>query len=273
MEEIPLTRAYLESLTTDDLIKMADNLGIDVPNDPDRLSIIEELLEISSTDKSDTVVETNVQDSDLSNFNLVESAPLPKQYNITFIDVMIRDPLWAFVFWEIKTQDKEQFEKAPDFTGYYLKVSPCFSSPFCPTENNLFASTQGAETEKVFSVSVSPNDTAWYLGLNPAVAEEIPLMEQIQYKVELCVGFGHRSETEGETVLAVSNPIRLPGLPEMPRSVRKNGTQGASVPDAEAACPWENPLVRLSGYGDFHIIRRNERPPREKRGESTGSHE
>ena len=39
--EQPVTRAYLESLTTSDLIKMADNSGIDIPSELDRIFIIE----------------------------------------------------------------------------------------------------------------------------------------------------------------------------------------------------------------------------------------
>lgn len=211
-------------------------MGVDIPDDPDRNFIIEELLEIASTDDddSDSSAETDFP-------VVVESVPLPRQYNITFIEVMIRDPLWAFVFWEIKALDKEQFEKAPDFTGYSLRVSPC-----------------GIKTDNVFSVSVKPDDTAWYLGLTPDAAEEISGQEQIQYRVELCACHGG-----GETVLAVSNPVRLPGLPEL--------RSGTGKQENEAHCAWGNQLVRLSGYGDFHIIRRNERPPRIKRGESAGS--
>jgi hypothetical protein len=244
MEERPLSRAYLESLTTNELVETADSLGMDVTNDPDRLSIIEELLEIASGDPGDN------SNSILSDFHLLDSVPLPKQYNITFIDVMIRDPLWAFVFWEIKAQDKEQFEKAPDFTGYYLKVSPSSAS----SGKNPIQASGKAEADKVFSVSVSPNDTAWYLGLSPAASEEISSLEQIPYKVELCAGFGYKMEEGTEMVLAASAPVRLPGLPEMPK----------------AKLQGENPLLRLSGYGDFQVIRRNERPPRIKRGESAG---
>ena len=250
MEGIPLNWAYLNSLTTGDLIKMADSLGVDIPHDPDRVSIIEELLEIASLDKPDGSPGADTQDSVLT-----ESVPLPKQYNISFIEVMIRDPLWAFAFWEIKAHDKEQFEKAPDFNGYCLKVSPWVP----PGEKTIDLGQEATAKDGIFSVSVSPNDTAWYLGLNPAAAEELSLREQIQYKVELCACLG-----ESETVLAVSNPVRLPGLPEMPSCTGKQENGGV-----QEACVGVNELVRLSGYGDFHIIRRNERSPRAKRGEST----
>ena len=243
MGDIPITRAYLESLTTQDLIRMADNFGVDMPPDLDRVFIIGELLEITSPPESEAGSFPGLiaEESDLLDSVLTETVPLPRQYNITFIEVMIRDPLWAFVFWEIKAADKVQFEKTPEFDGYFLKVSPWLATA----------------ADNVFSVSVGPNDTAWYLGLAPFAAKASS-GELIKYKVELCASLG-----ETETVLAVSNPVTLPGLPELPGRLEKQETSGA----------WDNPLVRLSGYGDFRIIRRNERQPRTKKAASADSYE
>jgi len=276
-----VTRAHLESMTTSDLISMADNLGIDIPPDLDRIFIIEELLEIASPDEAvedaagasdapDTpgavsadvsAVPAASSEADMTDSGLVESVPLPKHYNITFIEVMIRDPLWAFVFWEIKAQDKEHFEKAQDFEGYYLKVSPWVvpaASVSVTAPDKLPAragdSRLDTETEGVFTIPVSPNDTAWYLGLNPTMEQgkSCPAQsqnDQKQYKVELCAGM-----RGSETVLAVSTPFRLPHLHELP-------TGG------------EYSLIRLSGYGDFRILRNNERIIRAKRSASAASHE
>ena len=173
MDEVPVTRVHLESLTTSDLIRMADNFGIDIPPDLDRIFIIEELLEITSPDglaedSADTSadVSTGSPDADMGDSGLVESVPLPKQYNITFIEVIIRDPFWAFVFWEIKTQDKEQLEKAQDFEGYYLKVSPVAQSPAAPPHPG--AASPPAQPEGVFTIPVSQDDATRYLGLSPA---------------------------------------------------------------------------------------------------------
>ena len=233
MEELLITRAYLESLTTGDLIKMADNLGVDIPYDLDRIFIIDEILEISSIDGESGAAAENGAENGLVDTVLVESAPLPKQYNITFIEVMIRDPLWAFVFWEIKTQDKEQIEKSPDFEGYYLKVSTVIAGN--PED---FPQAEA----KVFKIPVKPDDTAWYLGLSPAMFGEISKAEKNQFKVEFC------ADMKGEElVLAESSPIRLPELPQ------PAGEQEA------------NPLASLSGYADFRIMRNNERPQRQKK--------
>ena len=222
MEEIPLTRAYLESLATGDLIKIADNLGLDISDNPGRAFVIRELLDTSPKDgdRAADPVEQELVDPVST-----EAAPLSKHYNISFIEVMIRDPLWAFVFWENKVSDEEQFEKAPDFNGYYLKISP--------VENGKSPSGEG-----VFTIPVKKEDTARYLGLTNTVGDGVSWTEQCQYKIELCAGAGG-----GETILAVSNTLRLPGQPVLPA---------------------DNQLARLSGFWDFPVIRKNERTHRVK---------
>ena len=242
MEEAPLNRTYLESLATGDLVKIADSLGVDVSQDQDRDLLIEELLEVSSQDEDETDALPEQETEDPVN---TESVPLPKFYNITFIELMIRDPFWAFVFWEIKSSDKEQLEKAQDFDGYYLKVTLLNGA-------NSPEGRPGANgATEVFSVQVNSTDNARYLSFAQAIENEALESAENQYIVELCARVG-----EVETVLAVSNAIMLPGLPEFPNKA------GKREPELSG-----NPFVRLSGYGDFHILRRNERPPRTKRDE------
>ncbi|MCL2093142.1 MAG: DUF4912 domain-containing protein [Treponema sp.] len=230
MEETLITRAYLDSLSTGELIRLADTFGVYMPLDLDRILIIEELLELSSLDDS---LDDEEQEPDLEDSVLTETAALPKQYNITFIELMIRDPLWAFAFWEIKTQDKEQFEKSPSFQGYYLKL------------------TAGQKTEELFTVQISPEDHARYINLDlfsaPAPGTD---KKDRQYRVELCVALG-----ETETILASSNVIEIPPLPEALPGPAKTGSRRTAA---------ANPLVKLSGFEDFQIIRRNERTPRSK---------
>jgi len=227
MEGIPLSRAYLESLATGDLVKMADNLGLDIADNPDRTFIIRELLDASSRD-GDRSADTSEQE--LTDPVLVEAAPLSRHYNISFIEVMIRDPFWAFVFWENRASDEEQIEKAADFGGYYLKISP-------------LEGTKDPSGEGIFTIPVKKEDTARYLGLTNTTgggqtSDGPSLTEQCQYKIELCASAG-----DVETVLAASNPVRLPGQPVLPA---------------------DNQLARLSGFWDFQVVKRSERALRVK---------
>lgn len=252
MDEIPVTRIYLETLTTRELVRIADSWGIDVPPDLDRIFIIEELLDAAALDAPDAVSDESAlsAEPEMEDVEIKEAVPLPKQYNISFIEVMIRDPLWAFVFWEVKGSDREQYEKSQDFGGYYLKVSSA-----CPG-----LSSPPAETaEGAFTVPVKPGDSAWYLGLNPTVENGIFMNHTNKYKVELCAAM--KGE---EIVILCSIPFSLPGLPE--NAVEAGGEGRSCGKNAEYAGAWENPLVNLSGYADFHVLRNSERALRSKKG-------
>ncbi|MDR1899740.1 MAG: DUF4912 domain-containing protein [Treponema sp.] len=181
MDDTRFTRVFLDSLSTDELIELADNCGIDLPPDLERIFIIEELLETGSEDEWDGEFGAEGTLKGAEGFR--EPVPLPARYNITYIEVMIRDPLWAFIFWEIKGHDREVFEKSPDFDGYCLRAR-ALGAP--------------ADDGASFTVPVGVDDAAWYLGFPPAEG---------RYTVELCA-LGVREET----VLAVSRPFTLPKL-------------------------------------------------------------
>lgn len=236
--EMPsLKRSYLESLTTNELVKLADGFGIDIPPGLERIFIIEALMDIAAdyvmdaagygvADGLDVSGSGNHEKPVLIETDIPESVPLPQRYNITFIEVMIRDPLWVFTFWEIKSHDKELYEKAPDFGGYHLKVFPLKRG-------------RVAEGEAVFIVPVGTGDTAWYL--------DFPSVEG-RFRVDLCVLRG-----EEVIVLAASRPFRLPKLINPPDTVNR-----------EREGVYTEPLIRLSGVEDFQVLRSADRLSRIK---------
>jgi hypothetical protein len=181
MDITRFTRVFLDTLSTDELVKLADSHGIDIPPDTERIFVIEELLETGSGNERKDEFGPGETLSGTDDFP--GPVPLPVRYNITYIEVMIRDPLWAFVFWEIKSRDRDVFEKSPDFDGYCLRISP-----WGPVDDKA----------GTFTVPVGNDDAAWYLGFPPPEG---------RYRVELCAAWTH-----GETVLAVSRPFMLPKL-------------------------------------------------------------
>jgi hypothetical protein len=234
MDDSGLTRPYLESLSSDELVKLADSYGIDIPFGLERIFIIEELLDIALSDD----FESEDEEESILHADFLETAVLPRQYNISFIEVLIRDPLWAFVFWEIKGHDKEIHEKAGDFGGYCLRVIP-------------FNGKAGAG-EDSFTVAVGLNDTAWYLGFPPMEGS---------YQVGLCAVHGDEKD-----VLAVSRPFKLPSLLESPARCIPSGPVPGSIPAAAKGMQrvFRNPLACLSGAKDFLVIRSADRVPRVK---------
>jgi len=218
--DVPVSRTRLESLSTAELVKLADSFGIDIPHGLERIFIIEELLEYSNTG-----VQEKTDDLEI-NPVYTETVMLPKQYNISYIEVIIRDPLWVFVYWEIKGHDREIYERADDFKGYCLRVVPLSEKN---TELN----------EASFTVPVNADDTARYLGF-----AEHSSQSHGRYIVKLAVIRG-----SSELPVAESLPFCLPRL----------------IENEEINAMKENPLFRFSGVQDLSIIKNTDRQSKVKR--------
>ncbi|MDR1374893.1 MAG: DUF4912 domain-containing protein [Treponema sp.] len=224
MDHIRLVRPYLDSLTTQELGRIADNCGIDIPPNLERIFIIEELLDYARAEEDDPEGE----EEGLVEFpDCLETAPIPRQYNITFIDVMVRDPLWAFVFWEIKEHDREIFERDPEFSGYFLQI-------------HALGRDNGILKDQSFTVQVDSRDTARYLGFSDYPPEG--RQGEGFFRIDLYASFGVRSE-----VLAVSRVFHLPKLPEQV-TLTPEGTESPV-----------SSLALLSGSNEFRILRNTDR--------------
>ncbi|MDR0323449.1 MAG: DUF4912 domain-containing protein [Treponema sp.] len=213
--QIPVSRTRLATMSTGELMELADNFGIYIPYGLERIFIIEELLEYSNSNTGEVKNEIEVSSSCL------ETAALPKQYNISFVEVLIRDPLWVYVYWEIKGQDRELHENALDFKGYCLSL--------VTLENGDAEIKTGKNS---FTMPVSADESARYLGIT-----EQSLQAQFRYKIMLGVIRG-----EAELPIAESLPFCLPRLIE-----------NESINSMKA-----NPLLRLSGIQDLLTIKNTE---------------
>jgi hypothetical protein len=172
------------------------------------------------------MIKMYMETTDLSLQEIKELAALPKHYNISFIETLIRDPLWTFVFWEIKKHDRDLHESSAHFDGYRLRVVPLKEDGFQP---DMAAS---------FTVAVGRNDCGWYL--------DFPPNGWHCYKIELCAS--HRNNCD---VLAESHPFFLPRLIQ-PR------LETASMvidKDEEIQSLYRNPLAQLSGIDNFLLYR------------------
>lgn len=111
MSDEVITRNYLEKLSFSELSRLADNYGIDVPENLDRRFLIAELLEINEENEEiseDMIISSNNEDSK-------EVFVFPKNYNETQIDCVLRNPVWLFIFWNISDSDNALLKK----TGNY----------------------------------------------------------------------------------------------------------------------------------------------------------
>jgi hypothetical protein len=228
VEEARLDRPFLERLTTAELVKLADRAGIDVPPGLERIIIIGELLETLDDAGEDAGKKPPFASEERR--LLTASAPFPNHYNITYVNVLVRDPLWAFAFWEINDHDREFHENAPDFCGYCLRVE----ADLWADDPRPAGPRAKAAEDSSFTVQVGTGDSAWYLGFSPSAGT---------FRVELCA-----IRREESVILAVSRPFSLPNLHE-PLGNRYSRAS-------------HNPLLRLSGVDEFNILRNTSRSSR-----------
>jgi hypothetical protein len=143
MNETKITRAYLETLSFQELSRLADDYGIDVPENLDRRFLISELLEISeefeNEDEEEMIISSDEEPVEIEN-------NLPENYNETDISCVLRNPVWLFVFWNMNESDLVMLKKLGDYT---LKLRVCFfedSEQTVPTDAfEVQASTEKQE--------------------------------------------------------------------------------------------------------------------------------
>jgi len=115
MNKNNLSREYLESISTADLISLADYYGIDIPENLNRRFIIGDLLEVAEEIQAKEENEENVI---IAKGELEIPENLPKTYNETKIRAVLHNPAWAFVFWD--TRNSLQGENGTE--GMFLHV-------------------------------------------------------------------------------------------------------------------------------------------------------
>lgn len=98
-------RGHIESLSFSDLVTLADEYGLDVPEDLDRQFLIAEIIDVlhdAENDGDEMKVSSAVSEGE---------AALPKNYNETQISAVLENPAWVFVFWNLSESSKLMLKK------------------------------------------------------------------------------------------------------------------------------------------------------------------
>ena len=106
MNNEQISCAYLETLAFKDLVKLADEYGVDVPQDLDRRFLIAELTDPARPPSNASDLQMIITDDDDEN----EEINLPANYNETQIAAILRNPAWLFVFWNISEFDMNKIK-------------------------------------------------------------------------------------------------------------------------------------------------------------------
>lgn len=143
MKEEQINRAYLEKLSFADIEKLADEYGVDVPEDLDRRFLIAELLEIIEEEENFN------EDMIISSEETTEEASVMNgNYNETQITGILRNPAWLFVFWNISETDAAKLKEIP---GCSLQLRICvMKDPKDPVPEEAFEIQTATESQEQY---------------------------------------------------------------------------------------------------------------------------
>lgn len=181
MEKKFLSRQYLESISTADLISLADDYGIDIPDNLNRRFIIGELFEVADEMENERKSDSSVQ---LKQADVTLPETLPQTYNETQISVVLRNPAWAFVYWDIKEADLHILHSDSSVSSLFLHIS-------------FYETAEMRKYLDSFDIQISMNDREQYV-LIPGG------------KKFFTIDLAYSSHSNKPTVLASTKCIEIP---------------------------------------------------------------
>ena len=201
-----LSRQYLETLTSADLIELADEYGIDIPEGLSRRFVIGELLEAIDDPRSD-----NKDDLAINEGNVQTPVVLPKSYNETQITVILRNPAWAFVYWDLNESDYREAVQTKSFSSFMLRVV-------------YFSSLEDEASTEMYDIPVRYEDSDRYILLSQA---------EVAVRIDFVAEYKNREPR----ILARSRKILIPkGCPEI---------------NSKSLSEKKDPILELSGFSEL----------------------
>ncbi len=191
-----VNRWTLSNASFEALLRLADNYGADVPENVTR-DELEEIVEDAAEEwrlehrrannHPVRVEETkyDIQATGELEHRADEEVELPESYNETTVVLMLRDPSWAFAYWDLRESDLAEFRRSETFEGLVLRVY---------TMDETDTALESARQR--FDIPVTLLDSRWYINL--------PDQETV-YRLAL-VALIDGAERE----LAISNAIAVP---------------------------------------------------------------
>ena len=128
-----MTKERLQSLSYKSLLEIAerDHLAFDEGIEKDKLiNLVLDSLEEERKDREKLnnlavrieATKYNVSLDEEFDFSSAEEINLPERYNETKIILMLREPTWGFVYWDIKFDQVKNFESDNAFEGLFLRM-------------------------------------------------------------------------------------------------------------------------------------------------------
>lgn len=226
----------LSLLSDQELLLLAERMGIYIPEGLDRPFVIEEILmaledddkeRVFSHDGTGHVEEKKLSGGASSSYAFSACPDIPERYNATMIRALPRDPSWIYAYWDISEQKRAFLKENEDSAGLFLSV----------VEKDL----QNERKKEFFNIDITLDDWKWYINIPQS---------GLTYRVDLCVRSGGKAK-----VLARSNEVRMPiyymrGLRQVPQITKSllilSGLEGLHLTESRD----ENPNRILMADGE-----------------------
>jgi len=191
-----MTKERLQGLSFASLLDIATKEGILVQEIIDKDTLVDVISEAMEEDRTEREESNNpamrikekkyavTRDEEIEAPD-TEEFELPEHYNETLIVALLRDPLWAFAYWDLKDSDLDAIGGPSESVELFLRV--------CEVSE---AEKPGSGVVDYFDIPVKPTDSSWYINL-PTPGKS--------YVIEL-----HARNDEEEQFLCRSNAIHSP---------------------------------------------------------------
>lgn len=198
----------LSLLSDQELLLLAERMGIYIPEGLDRPFVIEEIISALEDDNKERVFSHDgtghVEEKKLSGgayipYPFHDQPGIPERYNGTMIRALPRDPSWIYAYWDISEQKRAPFTEEESSSGLFLRV--------------IEMSPSGEHKKDFFDIGITLEDWKWYINIPQPGST---------YRVDLCL-----RKSDKIKVLARSNEVRMPifymkknqQLPQMTKSL------------------------------------------------------
>jgi len=128
-----MTRERLQALSFEDLLKIADKGNISYLENTDKNDLVTAIADAFEEDQQEREEMYNlavriastkydvslIEELDLPSEDDIE---IPERYNENRMVLMLRDPSWAFLYWDLEEKKRMDIEKRPGVEGLFLRI-------------------------------------------------------------------------------------------------------------------------------------------------------
>lgn len=167
-----MTRDRLSTYSIFDLYKMAENEGIKYNySDGNREELVDKILDALEENENERDIANNdamrlkgkkydiLQDYELE-AQEKQVYSIPERYNDTRIVLLLRDPLWAYTYWDINENKISELKNGIFFEGFFLRVFELKVK-----KNSDEDSYSRDNILDYYDIPVDENDDSWYINL------------------------------------------------------------------------------------------------------------